>query len=128
MDPLREALSHFSLCQQPCQITVVDFSDELMQKYEFDNQGLIDFLQQPREEWVSCRWVNVNGISWDVIRALGQDQKLHRLAIEDLLSTGSRTKADFYQSHSFGKSLSVFSNSVMFLCLHAVTSSLSINS
>ena len=44
----------------------------------------------------------VNGLSWDVVRLLGKKQKLHSLAIEDLLHTRNRTKADWYPEHVFG--------------------------
>lgn len=86
---------------QECQITVVDFSDERMSKFELDNGGLVEFLQDPREEWVACRWINVNGLSWDVIKELGNKYNLHRLAIEDLMNTRGRTKADWYSDHAF---------------------------
>lgn len=45
----------------------------------------------------------VNGLSWDVVRLLGEKQKLHGLAIEDLLHTRNRTKADWYPEHVFGE-------------------------
>lgn len=80
---------------EECQITVVDFSEKDMQMHDFDNAGLIDFIQKPQESWVSCRWINVNGLSWDVIQALGRHKKLHRLAIEDMINTNNRTKADW---------------------------------
>ena len=53
-----------------CQITVVDFSDERVECHELDNDTLEDFLNYPKEDWVACRWINVNGLSWDVIRTL----------------------------------------------------------
>jgi len=81
--------------QSECQITVVDFSVDNLNVEELDNQGLIEFLKTPQPDWVQCRWINVNGLSWDVIRALGQHKQLHRLAIEDLMNTGSRAKADW---------------------------------
>jgi len=114
IDPLQEAISHFSVLQQPCQITVVDYSEDRMERYDFDNEAFIDFIAKPREDWAACRWINVNGLSWDVIKALTIDQKLHRLAIEDLLTTGGRTKADFYKDHAFSKSTfsPVFQSSV----------------
>ena len=87
----------------PCQITVVDFSDERVECHELDNDTLEDFLNYPKEEWVSCRWINVNGLSWDVIRTLGNHKQLHRLAIEDLMSTQSRTKVDWYSDQAFRK-------------------------
>lgn len=66
--------------------------------YELDNEQLIQFLDMKQESWVKCRWINVNGLSWDVIQALGQYKKLHRLAIEDMINTANRTKADWYAS------------------------------
>jgi Mg2+ and Co2+ transporter CorA len=74
----------------------VDFSEDDIVTHDFDNAGLIEFLRKPQESWITCRWINVNGLSWDVIQALGQHKKLHRLAIEDLTNTNNRTKADWY--------------------------------
>ncbi|KAL2075179.1 hypothetical protein VTL71DRAFT_121 [Oculimacula yallundae] len=84
-----------------CQITIVDFSEDNMVGYELDNEQLIQFLKMKQEPWVKCRWINVNGLSWDVIQALGQYKKLHRLAIEDMINTTNRTKADWYTDHTF---------------------------
>jgi Mg2+ and Co2+ transporter CorA len=84
-----------------CQITVVDFSDDRVECHELDNDTLEDFLNYPKEDWVACRWINVNGLSWDVIRTLGNHKQLHRLAIEDLMSTQSRTKVDWYSDQAF---------------------------
>ncbi|KAF2744975.1 hypothetical protein M011DRAFT_469999 [Sporormia fimetaria CBS 119925] len=87
--------------QQHCDITVVDFSDENVKCHELDNFSLEGFLKQERESWVGCRWINVNGLSWDVIKVLGNYKKLHRLAIEDLVNTRVRTKADWYADQAF---------------------------
>ncbi|CAG8257587.1 unnamed protein product [Penicillium salamii] len=84
-----------------CQITVVDFSQNEMRQYELDNDTLASFLEREREPWVQCRWINVNGLSWDVIQILGNHKRLHRLAIEDLVHTTNRTKADWYSDHAF---------------------------
>ncbi|KAH8672560.1 hypothetical protein BGZ60DRAFT_374161 [Tricladium varicosporioides] len=86
---------------EDCQITVVDFSEDDMVMTDFDNKEFLDFLGKPQESWVSCRWINVNGLSWDIISALGQHKKLHRLAIEDMINTNNRTKADWYTDHTF---------------------------
>jgi hypothetical protein len=80
---------------EDCQITVVDFSENDMVMHDFDNAKLIDFLDQKQDSWIKCRWINVNGLSWDVIQALGKHKRLHRLAIEDLVNTNNRTKADW---------------------------------
>lgn len=87
--------------QRQCEITVVDFSQHEMRQYELDNETLGPFLAREREPWVQCRWINVNGLSWDVIQLLGNHKRLHRLAIEDLVHTTNRTKADWYSDHAF---------------------------
>lgn len=84
-----------------CQITVVDFSHSDMEVHEFDNHELIEFMKKPQPSWVKCRWINVNGLSWDVIQALGGAKDLHRLAIEDIMNTRNRTKVDWYANHAF---------------------------
>ncbi|KAI0183015.1 magnesium and cobalt transporter cora [Xylaria flabelliformis] len=84
-----------------CQITVVDFSKDDLKVHELDNEELIDFVKQPQPSWVKCRWINVNGLSWDVIQALGEYKNLHRLAIEDTMNTRNRTKVDWYSGHAF---------------------------
>ncbi|KAJ5832583.1 hypothetical protein N7474_000894 [Penicillium riverlandense] len=84
-----------------CEITVVDFSQHEMRQYELDNSTLEQFLEREREPWVQCRWINVNGLSWDVIKALGNHKRIHRLAIEDLVHTTNRTKADWYSDHAY---------------------------
>lgn len=78
-----------------CQITVVDYSENFMMMHDLDNEKLIDFIDQKQESWIKCRWINVNGLSWDVIQALGKHKKLHRLALEDMVNTNNRTKADW---------------------------------
>ncbi|QUC23540.1 uncharacterized protein UV8b_07781 [Ustilaginoidea virens] len=85
-----------------CQITVVDFSTERMVKRHFENSTFIDFLNsQPQEDWVKCRWINVNGLSWDVVQAVGNQKGLHRLALEDTMNLRNRTKAEWYPNHAF---------------------------
>lgn len=98
-----EPPSYFSHLKQECDITVVDFSDEQISQHALDNGTLQQFLDMPKEPWVSCRWINVNGLSWDVIKTLGNDKSLHRLAIEDLMNTRGRTKVDWYSDHAFSK-------------------------
>ncbi|KAF2736023.1 hypothetical protein EJ04DRAFT_463664, partial [Polyplosphaeria fusca] len=87
---------------QRCDITIVDFSEEKVECHEKDNDDLEEFLQTPKEDWVQCRWINVNGLSYDVIRVLANHKNLHRLAVEDLMNTNkSRTKADWYSDQAF---------------------------
>ncbi|KAL5343106.1 hypothetical protein BJX70DRAFT_207597 [Aspergillus crustosus] len=84
-----------------CEITVVDFSQNEMRQYALDNDTIEQFMSKEREPWVQCRWINVNGLSWDVIRVLGNQKGLHRLAIEDLINETNRTKVDWYSDHAY---------------------------
>ena len=79
----------------PCEILVVDYSQTQMTTQRLDNVSLKPFLLTRPPAWKKCRWINVNGLSWDVIKALGQYKNLHRLALEDLMNTRNRTKADW---------------------------------
>ncbi|KAF2190112.1 hypothetical protein K469DRAFT_699708 [Zopfia rhizophila CBS 207.26] len=100
VDTKKETDAHHSL-QQHCDITVVDFSEDRVECHSLDNDSLEEFLEKPKEAWIACRWINVSGLSWDVIRTLGNDKGLHRLAIEDLMHTRGRTKADWYSDQAF---------------------------
>ena len=95
--------SHRDLPQihEECDITVVDFSQEDMKSYNLTNATLPSFLQNPRPAWADCRWISVNGLSWDVIEALGKDKQFHSLAIEDLMNPRNRTKADWYYDQTY---------------------------
>lgn len=97
VDPNKPDGGHASMpvLRAQCDITVVDFSQERMVTHRLDNESLRDFLAKPQAKWVKCRWINVNGLSWDVIKMLGQHKRLHKLAIEDILNTRNRTKTDW---------------------------------
>ncbi|KAH6642218.1 hypothetical protein C7974DRAFT_350573 [Boeremia exigua] len=97
-----EAAARFAHLRQACDITVVDFSAERIQTYQLDNDTLQEFVKRPKDDWVECRWVNVNGLDFDVISELTTHKQLHRLAIEDLM-TGreQRTKVDWYSDQAF---------------------------
>ncbi|KAL4920458.1 hypothetical protein BDW62DRAFT_6093 [Aspergillus aurantiobrunneus] len=84
-----------------CEITVVDFSQNEMRQYALDNDTIEQFLSRERESWVQCRWININGLSWDVISVLGNKKGLHRLALEDLINETNRTKVDWYSDHAY---------------------------
>ena len=90
---------------QKCEITVVDFSQDNFQVLYLENDTLAAFLDGPKAEWVVCRWINVNGISGNVIQMLASHKRFHRLAIEDMLNNRNRTKADWYADHTYGKFL-----------------------
>ncbi|KAJ4218833.1 hypothetical protein NW757_014566 [Fusarium falciforme] len=102
-DPMLPDGGHASMppLSAPCEITIVDISKTNMVKRQFDNESFVEFLEQPRESWARCRWININGLSWDVIQAVGNKKSLHKLALEDMMNIRNRTKADWYPNHAF---------------------------
>ncbi|KAK0945309.1 hypothetical protein LTR29_003157 [Friedmanniomyces endolithicus] len=93
--------AHLTNLKMNCEIHVTDFSDIDLRHSEANNESLPLLLAQPRPTHLPCRWISVNGLSWDVIKALGNKYSLHRLAIEDLIHTHTRTKVDWYADHAF---------------------------
>lgn len=88
---------------QECTVTVHDFSPSRLVSHDLNNDTLESFLtKNPRRPWwAEVRWINVDGISWDVIRILGREKGLHRLAIEDLMNKKNRSKVDWYPDAAF---------------------------
>ncbi|KAJ4290408.1 hypothetical protein N0V90_010624 [Kalmusia sp. IMI 367209] len=101
VDTNKEPEDNYSNLRQECDITVVDFSDEGYDCVELNNDTLEAFLRDRPKDASQCRWINVNGLSFDVIRLLGNHHSLHRLAIEDLMNTRGRTKVDWYSDQAF---------------------------
>ncbi|CAJ0635232.1 17212_t:CDS:10 [Entrophospora sp. SA101] len=86
----------------PCSIFVSDFGeDEVVYSGKFSNKDLEGFLEKDRPDKTNVRWINVNGISWDVIKTLALKFDLHPLSIEDALQNTRRTKLDQYQNHIY---------------------------
>ncbi|CCX31206.1 Similar to Magnesium transport protein CorA; acc. no. Q9WZ31 [Pyronema omphalodes CBS 100304] len=95
--------SEYESLHTECQITVVEFNEEQIVQQDFFNEGLKEFLEKPREDWVKVRWINCNGLSWDIIQLLTRHYNFHSLALEDLLAKhdNNRPKCDWYSDHAF---------------------------
>jgi hypothetical protein len=75
VDPRRDsAFAVYGHVRQKCVIDVIDYSTIRCSAGRMTNSGFIKFLQNDRasarEPWVRVRWINIGGISWDVISAL----------------------------------------------------------
>ncbi|KAH9486074.1 Cobalt/magnesium transport protein CorA [Psilocybe cubensis] len=111
IDPRRPAVdAAYSHIKEQCQIEIMDYSAIRNTTRHMDNAQFIEFmgdLDSPelpqRDPWVKVRWINIGGISWDVIRALSIKYNLHPLALEDVFHGHSRnrSKADYYSKHLF---------------------------
>ena len=77
----------------PVSVTCVDYSREHVEVHEIAD---IDaFLAVHRPSWSQVRWIDVVGLSqMDVIRAIAVKYQLHPLAVEDVLHTVERPKAE----------------------------------
>ena len=70
----RDSVVAYKHVYQKCVIDVIDYSSIRCSFGRMTSTGFINFLQNDqasaREPWVKVRWINVGGISWDVISAL----------------------------------------------------------
>ena len=74
-----------------CKITVVDYSrSKVTVNNDLSNRTLEKFLSRPRPLWSKVRWINCEGISWDVIELLAVTYDLHPLAVEDIVHLPQR--------------------------------------
>lgn len=99
----QELPAEVSSLKARCDINIIDYSaDAAVQPRHLlaHNDNLDKILQEPRPDEFSCRWICVNGLSWDVIKCLGNTYHLHRLSIEDMVRPHSRTKVDWYADHA----------------------------
>ena len=102
IDPNSQLPGNTPHLQTECDIALVDFYEEHMNVSFYDNQGISELLDDlAKADTTHCKWINVNGLSWDVISALAKAKRFHKLAIEDVLSRKNRTKADWYSDQAY---------------------------
>ncbi|KAF9349613.1 hypothetical protein BGX26_012115 [Mortierella sp. AD094] len=94
--------SIFGCIENSVDVMAMDMNQDRYTKREhMDNNELLEWLGEPRPEWSKVRWININGMSWDVIKAVAIKYNLHHLAVEDLLHVPQRTKVDIYPEHTY---------------------------
>jgi hypothetical protein len=124
VDPRRASADVlYSGVRQECVIEIVDYSAIRCSAGRMSNTDFISLMEDPssneREPWVKVRWINIGGLSWDVIKALSMNygmfffhflyvselssSALHPLALEDVFHARkqTRSKADYYPKHLF---------------------------
>lgn len=78
IDPRRPAVdAQYNHIEEDCEIEIMDYSAVRNTTRKMDNAEFIHFMGDlesdnlpPRDPWVKVRWINIGGISWDVIKAL----------------------------------------------------------
>ncbi|KAF9962645.1 hypothetical protein BGZ70_008014 [Mortierella alpina] len=94
--------SVFSCIENAVDVTVMDMSQKQYTKRQhMDNSEFLEWIKTPRPEWSTVRWININGMSWDVIKEISTKYDLHHLAVEDLLHVPQRTKVDIYPKQTY---------------------------
>ncbi|KAG0694044.1 hypothetical protein DFH29DRAFT_1006684 [Suillus ampliporus] len=103
----QSACLDYAHVRERCEIQITDYSTVRSSFGKMDNAGFVQMLNDEksseREPWVKVRWINVCGISWDVMSALALKYDLHPLALEDVLHKRghARSKTDYYSQHLF---------------------------
>ncbi|KAF7797984.1 hypothetical protein EIP86_009191 [Pleurotus ostreatoroseus] len=87
IDPRRDsAFLAYGHIRQSCQIEVVDYSSMRSSVVRMTNKQFTQFIRDDpsatKEPWVKVRWINVGGVSWDVVSALA----LNDTGPQDILS------------------------------------------
>jgi hypothetical protein len=77
VDPSRPAVdAAYRHIHQECEIEIMDYSAVRSTSRKMNNNEFVQFMNMgssdppPREPWVKVRWINIGGVSWDVIKAL----------------------------------------------------------
>jgi len=82
IDPRRaSAFINYGHIKQDCIIEVVDYSAVRSSSGRMTNREFVDLLNDDgasaRESWVKVRWINIGGISWDVVSAIALKYGMH---------------------------------------------------
>ncbi|KIK71539.1 hypothetical protein GYMLUDRAFT_186369 [Collybiopsis luxurians FD-317 M1] len=108
VDPRRATADiQYGGIKQDCVIELVDYNSTSISYGRMTNKELVNMLADEnasaRQPWAKVRWINIGGLSWDVIKAVSLKYDIHPLALEDVFHTRSQTrsKADYYAKHLF---------------------------
>ncbi|KAJ7773670.1 hypothetical protein DFH07DRAFT_1057199 [Mycena maculata] len=107
IDPRRASIEmQYRGLNQDCFIDVVDYSAVSYSCLHMRNATFVDWCtstRSKRKPWVKVRWINIAGISWDVIKAVSLKHDIHPLALEDVLHMrpDNLSKADYFTQHLF---------------------------
>ncbi|CAE6524594.1 unnamed protein product [Rhizoctonia solani] len=92
-----------------CRIHVWDYGPTKSSPRLFENKyHFTHWLEEGEGEgkrplWSKVRWINVSGLSWDVLAALHHRFDLHPLSLDTIINgrENARSKADYFPQHLF---------------------------
>jgi len=74
IDPRRSStyIDYYDNIRERCTIQVIDYGSVRSKFRRVDNDGFIDLMvkEAKRAKWAKVRWINIGGISWDVLSEL----------------------------------------------------------
>ena len=75
IDPRRDSAELlYGHIHQECTVEIMDYSAVRSSVGRMTNEEFIELMQDPiasaTEPWVKVRWINIGGVSWDVMKAV----------------------------------------------------------
>ena len=75
IDPRRSSANlDYGHVREKCSIDIVDYSSLRFSHKSMHNQEFVEFMDKAalttRDPWVKVRWINIGGLSWDVMSAV----------------------------------------------------------
>ncbi len=80
-------------------IQCIDYSPERVESKDITDVDA--FLAEPRPDWATVRWINVDGLNVRLVDMFRQHYGFHTLAAEDVMNIPQRSKVEPYQDHQF---------------------------
>lgn len=95
---------------RPVKVSMYEFGPSaLRENREMTNAEFLEVLQGlgPMEQEFKCRYIHIQGLSWDILEALGTKYSIHSLALEDCAHVPQRIKVDYYENMVYASLVSV---------------------
>ena len=92
------SLENFSTTQENLHLSVIEYAeDQFIEKRGMTIADCLEHLDSP-----TMTWVEVSGVpNSSTVAAIGKHFKFHPLILEDILTTGQRSKLDIFQDQVF---------------------------
>ncbi|KAJ3265725.1 hypothetical protein HK104_006235, partial [Borealophlyctis nickersoniae] len=85
----------------PVTIHGIDYSSTSVTIKDLDESSLGAYMASERPPGSAVRWLNIQGLSYKVIKQVANHYHLHPLAVEDVFHVPQRIKADWYENHIY---------------------------
>jgi magnesium transporter len=96
-----EHLADIGIAPEPgtVEISFIDYSETRVESGQIND--LDAFLETPRPDWVTVRWINVSNTHPYVVNLFREHFEFHTLTAEDVLHIPQRPRIEFFDDHVF---------------------------